>query len=167
MVLELIGAIRNTILRGLQDKMTREGRATLTQQLNASSLEDLFQLILKSKDQYMKAKAVQSEEKYQQVKEKVVEYINLHYQDNGASIHELSSSIGMSEAAMYQFFRDHMSCTFADMLERRRIQEACKLLARGEYQVKEIALMTGYSSDTSFRRAFKRVMGVAPGEYIQ
>ena len=38
---------------------------------------------------------------------------------------------------------------------------------RKEYQIKEIAAMAGYSSDTSFRRAFKRVMGVSPGEYSQ
>ena len=56
---------------------------------------------------------------------------------------------------------------FADMLEHKRIQEACKLLVRKEYQIKEIAAMAGYSSDTSFRRAFKRVMGVSPGEYSQ
>ena len=73
----------------------------------------------------------------------------------------------MSETAIYQFFRDHMACTFADMLEHKRIQEACKLLVRKEYQIKEIAAMAGYSSDTSFRRAFKRVMGVSPGEYSQ
>ena len=166
-VLELVSAVRNTILRGMQGAMSREERANLAQQLNASTLEDLFQLILSSKEQYAERKAAQSEEKDRKLKDRIEEYMDLHYQDSDASIHDLSSSIGMSETAIYQFFRDHMACTFADMLEHKRIQEACKLLVRKEYQIKEIAAMAGYSSDTSFRRAFKRVMGVSPGEYSQ
>ena len=41
------------------------------------------------------------------------------------------------------------------------------MLQRGGLTVKAIAEQTGYASDTSFRRAFKRVMGVSPSDYLR
>jgi AraC family transcriptional regulator len=50
-------------------------------------------------------------------------------------------------------------------VSRRRLDRAVSMLAAGELSLSEIAFRSGFSSQTSFTRAFRRTMGVAPGEY--
>ncbi|MFQ9396367.1 MAG: helix-turn-helix domain-containing protein [Lachnospiraceae bacterium] len=51
--------------------------------------------------------------------------------------------------------------SFSSYLEQRRMARACELLKDG-VAVKETAEKVGYCSDYSFRRAFKRVLGIPP-----
>lgn len=54
--------------------------------------------------------------------------------------------------------------SFSSYLEQRRMARACELLKDG-VAVKETAEKVGYCSDYSFRRAFKRVVGIPPSDF--
>jgi len=72
----------------------------------------------------------------------------------------------VSEAYLYQFFKEAAGTTFSNYIEDIRIKHACELLQQeSDMDIKEIATRVGYSSDASFRRAFKRSMGTVPSEY--
>ena len=71
----------------------------------------------------------------------------------------------ISESFAYQIFREIIGTSFAHLLEQIRIEKACQLLSEKNILVKDIALAVGYTNDNSFRRAFKRVMGVTPKEF--
>jgi AraC-like DNA-binding protein len=43
--------------------------------------------------------------------------------------------------------------------------EAVQLLQRGDTKLFEIAKSVGYESDAAFSKAFKRVLGITPGEH--
>jgi AraC-like DNA-binding protein len=43
------------------------------------------------------------------------------------------------------------------------MHKATTLLEQGDRKLVEVAKSVGYDSDASFSRAFKRVLGVAPG----
>jgi AraC family transcriptional regulator len=52
-------------------------------------------------------------------------------------------------------------------LSRMRLESAMEALATSKLSLSEIALKTGFSSQASFNRAFKRATGMTPGEYRQ
>ena len=65
---------------------------------------------------------------------------------------------------MYRDFKKMFGVSFSSYLEMLRLRQAQKLLQEGR-PVQDVAAAVGYSSDYSFRRAFKRVVGVSPSNY--
>ena len=55
--------------------------------------------------------------------------------------------------------------SLTEYVNHRRVELAKTLLLKGELSVEEIAYRVGYSSKTSFYRAFMRVTGATPAEY--
>ena len=75
----------------------------------------------------------------------------------------LAREAGMSARTLERFFAD-IDLTFAQWRQRRRILHALRLLA-GDAPVTQVALAVGYQSPSAFIAAFKRELGVTPGEY--
>jgi AraC family transcriptional regulator len=50
-------------------------------------------------------------------------------------------------------------------VSRRRLEAAMALLAAGRLPLAEIAFRSGFSSQASFTRAFRRATQMTPGEY--
>jgi AraC-like DNA-binding protein len=92
-------------------------------------------------------------------------YISANLSDRNFSMEMAADHFGMSPAPFYHFYRDNAKESFADHLERARISEACRILADGNLQIKELISMVGFANDSTFRRAFRRVMGMLPHEY--
>jgi AraC-like DNA-binding protein len=47
------------------------------------------------------------------------------------------------------------------------MQKAIELLERRDRKLPEISRLVGYESDAAFSKAFKRVVGRNPGEYLK
>jgi AraC-like DNA-binding protein len=54
---------------------------------------------------------------------------------------------------------------FRDLAQQVRFERACELLAAPAATVAQVAADLGFSDAANFSRAFRRVVGVAPGEY--
>lgn len=91
--------------------------------------------------------------------------ISQTYQDSNFDLSTLAEQLQMSENTLYKNFKEWFGMTFSDYLETFRIEVACKLLSQKQTSIKEITTLVGYNSDYSFRRAFKRCMGVPPSKY--
>lgn len=94
-------------------------------------------------------------------------FIKEHYGEADLMIYPLCEELGCSESSLNRFIHEQLGLSFSDLLEKTRMEAACALLQRGGLTVKAIAEQTGYASDASFRRAFKRVMGVSPSDYLR
>lgn len=92
------------------------------------------------------------------------EYLMEHYQNPCLNVAMMAADFGVSESKMYKDCRRIFGCTMAEQLERLRMEKACGLLKQG-LSVKEVSWACGYCSDSSFRRAFKRVVGVSPTDW--
>jgi AraC-like DNA-binding protein len=55
---------------------------------------------------------------------------------------------------------------FRDLSDKVRFERACELLRTPGVTVKQVALKLGFSDTGNFRRAFRRVVGVTPTEYL-
>lgn len=97
--------------------------------------------------------------------ESIVKYIKENYTRSELNVSIISSNFNISEAYLSNFFKEHAGVTLASYLENLRIEEACKLLSETDFSVTTVSAKVGYNSDKSFRRAFKRVMGVNPTTY--
>ncbi len=54
---------------------------------------------------------------------------------------------------------------FLSYVNQKRIEHACTLLTTTDLPVLQIANSCGYENDITFRRIFKKYIGVTPGEY--
>jgi len=56
-------------------------------------------------------------------------------------------------------------CTYSELVERVRHEEACGLLQEHGRSIAEIAVRLGYSDPSHFSRAFRRWEGTSPRAY--
>lgn len=77
----------------------------------------------------------------------------------------LAAAAGMSRSAFASHFKELVGDAPLVYLTRWRMHQASRLLRDGKRKLFEIANLVGYDSDGAFNKAFKRVVGVTPGEY--
>lgn len=96
---------------------------------------------------------------------RMLEYINENFSRNDLSRDTLTDAFGLTDITyISKMFKRFMNENFSSYLERIRIEKACVMLDN-QRPVKEVAEAVGYLSDISFRRAFKKRMGMSPSEY--
>ena len=96
---------------------------------------------------------------------KIMAYINEHYGDSYlTSVTSAAEAFSMSSSYLstYSDFKKHLDVTFSKYLEGLRIEKACELIRNSDLNIEAIAAEVGYTSSLSFRRAFKKVMGMPP-----
>lgn len=79
------------------------------------------------------------------------------------SVSELAKLAGASRATFVRSFTRSLGITPSAWLAAERLELARKLLVETEHGLAELASRTGYASEFSLSRAFKRRFGVAPG----
>lgn len=92
-------------------------------------------------------------------------YLQENYTDPNISMASLSELFDMSESTMSRFFKAHMGVTFSTYLENMRLTEAETLLTSTDLSVKDISTMIGYTTPTTFYKAFRRKWGVSPSTH--
>ncbi|MDF2715056.1 MAG: AraC family transcriptional regulator, partial [Paenibacillus sp.] len=97
--------------------------------------------------------------------DRILAYIQDHFQNPNISLYAIASHFNLSESYLSQFFKEQTGETFSSYLENLRISLACRLMEQGSLSIDNIAVQAGYNSTHSFRRAFKRTMGVSPSSY--
>ncbi|MFU8896925.1 MAG: AraC family transcriptional regulator [Gammaproteobacteria bacterium] len=88
------------------------------------------------------------------------------HQEPGAAwtLAGLAECAGMARTAFAQRFAAIMGDTPMNYLATWRMQQADRLLRDRRLSVAQVAEQLGYSTEAAFRRAFKRIRGVGPGE---
>jgi AraC-like DNA-binding protein len=81
------------------------------------------------------------------------------------TVAELASAAGMSRSAFALRFKEQVGESPLEYLTRWRMHQASRLLRNGESKLLEVAKLVGYDSDGAFNKAFRRGVGVTPGEF--
>ena len=81
------------------------------------------------------------------------------------TVASLAAEAGMSRSAFAQRFKELMGESPVEYLTRWRMYRGSDLLRESHRKLADVAQAVGYESDGAFHKAFKRVLGVAPGEY--
>ncbi len=97
----------------------------------------------------------------------VIQYVNEHYDDASLSLISLAEEFDFKGVSyISRGFKYFINENFSSYLERIRIDKASEMLLNG-MKIKEVYEKVGYVSDVSFRRAFKKRMGLSPTEYVR
>ncbi|MCB1144340.1 MAG: helix-turn-helix transcriptional regulator [Leptospiraceae bacterium] len=94
-----------------------------------------------------------------------------YYKQESLTIKSLSDRLDSKEYILRKFISMELGFqSFNDMLNRFRIDEACRILKRSATDSEKmisIAMDLGYSSSSAFDRAFKNYMGITPRDYLK
>ncbi|MBQ8858809.1 MAG: AraC family transcriptional regulator [Clostridia bacterium] len=93
-------------------------------------------------------------------------YIHKRYNEN-FTLEELSLACNVSPSYLRACFSRELGKSVMQYREELRVRRAKAMLRSGEFRIKEIAAMLGYCDVYHFSRAFKREVGVPPGQYAQ
>jgi two-component system response regulator YesN len=97
---------------------------------------------------------------------KALQFIAAHYGEP-ISLEDTAAYTELSPAYLSRLFSAETGSTFSSQLARYRINRACKELAEGKLSIKQIASVCGYPDANYFSRAFKKVLGISPTEWME
>lgn len=81
------------------------------------------------------------------------------------SVEALAERAALSRRCLERRFKRETRLTPAEFVERTRIDEARRLLARTDNTLERVAAAAGFNSLSTMRRAFIRALGITPSEY--
>lgn len=81
------------------------------------------------------------------------------------TLDEISKELYISPQYFSRLYKQEMGINFIEQLTLIRMQNAKKLMEQGNYSIKEICYLSGYSDPNYFSRLFKKFEGVSPSAY--
>jgi AraC-like DNA-binding protein len=81
------------------------------------------------------------------------------------TVSDVAAEVGLSPSRFEHILKDATGRTFRQHNRSGRITRAKTLLQNWHLSLKEIAYLTGYSSPSSFSRAFRRSVYRSPSQY--
>lgn len=164
MTKHLMEMLRCTVIRSLEKVSKDEKVAEILQSIQETKMpEEVFDKIREAKRYFLQHIKLTEDDKAMEMKKYLSKRIEDEYKDPNFSLVYLADELKLSENKLYKDFKNYFGITFSEYLEQVRIRQACEMLKEGT-PVKEVAILAGYGSDYSFRRAFKRVMGIPPSD---
>ena len=91
-------------------------------------------------------------------------YISENYTKQ-LSINDICRELGYSKSTVLSSFKREFGETINAHLNELRLCHAKKLLEEGKYTINEIALATGFSTQSYFSKVFSAKYGVSPSDY--
>ena len=93
-----------------------------------------------------------------------LDYISDHYMED-IHVEDLAKSCHISETHFRRVFTSYMKVSPLEYINTVRIHTACELLQKTDDPVADIAHKCGFTTNSTFNRNFKQMMGVTPNEW--
>jgi len=81
------------------------------------------------------------------------------------SLNDVALQVGVSRSHFAHLFKDYTNMTFVDFLTVERVKLAENYFMNPQLRITDIAFESGFSSISSFNRAFKKIKGCSPTEF--
>lgn len=94
------------------------------------------------------------------------DFIKENYQTN-ITLVDVASQVYLNPNYFSELFKKNTGKNFVEYLVEVRVSKARELLKMPGIKIYEVANQVGYKEHVSFNRAFKRVVGMSPKEYIE
>lgn len=94
----------------------------------------------------------------------VLKYIDKNYMED-ISLDKLASIAGYSKYHFSRIFKQYCEMSYITYINKIRTNAAQQLLLDPNLSITEVAMSVGFSSITSFNRAFKEIKHCTPSEY--
>lgn len=170
---QFIGEVKGTLLKLLDQKALMESPMfeKIKNRIISIQATEAIELISREINEIISAMCglITSKKNDAHIKtvKQINEYIAEKYSDPDLNLYRIAEIVERPEKYISQLFKEVTGTNLSDHLEKVRMDHAAILLKRNLHNVDEIASHVGYNSSHSFRRAFKRVMGVSPSSFRQ
>lgn len=94
----------------------------------------------------------------------ICDYIQNNYSEK-ITLNSIADQAGFSKYYISRLFKQYTGVTIIDYLIKIRLDKAKELLVKGEYNIKQISYMVGYSDPNYFTWSFKKYLGISPVKY--
>lgn len=115
-------------------------------------------------EEYFRSVEAESERKHIHVIAAILLYMHEHASES-ISLETIGKALGYSPKYVSKCFGYIKGLNFYRLLNSFRSENAKKLLKRTDLRIIDIAIECGYSSERSFQRAFRQIVGKTPSEY--
>lgn len=95
----------------------------------------------------------------------IQEFVDSSYTSSELSIGLMAEKFHVSIAYMSYLFKKYFNENFSEYLWNLRVELAKKLLRETSQTIEEICVAVGYENVSSFRRKFKKELGITPSQY--
>ncbi len=102
----------------------------------------------------------------EEMMKKVMEVINENLDNSDFNVEALADIIGMSRAQLHRRVKEATGITIGEFIRNLRLQQAARMLEKGDNTIQQVAWAVGFSNPTHFSAAFKRYFGIAPVDYM-
>jgi len=154
----------NEEIAGLMDKVIKicSGRSSTKDIFADLTLKELLVRIMQS--QNLRSLARDSDNSNHNSLSFIVNYIKTNLSEK-INIDVLSDKACMSKATFYRLFKRELGISPNDFILSEKIARAKQLLSNPFVKVAAVSYELGFSDANYFIRAFKKVVGITPGNY--
>ena len=99
--------------------------------------------------------------------ERIMKVVNANLNNPEFSVEMLAQEVGLRRTHLHRKMKEMTGLTTSDFIRNLRLRQAADLLKSGQSTVTQIAYAVGFSNQTHFSSAFKKVYGMTPKEYME
>ena len=96
--------------------------------------------------------------------QRVFTFVTDNYKKN-ISVKHAAELISLSTSGFSRYFKKLNGKSFIEYVTEVRIDNACKMLINGEFQITEVCYESGFNNFSNFSRHFKNITGFSPLKY--
>jgi len=113
-----------------------------------------------------------SNQKIKEIEEKLDQALNKEkkFLQHGYSIHSLGADTDIPVYLLTLYINHHLKTNYSDLINQKRIEEACKLIESGKFghlSLIGLAELSGFNNRNSFTLAFQKFKNVSPSFFIK
>lgn len=154
-----------------KDQMNLNEQMELMKPENFSSFEAYLQMLHIRIANYMERSLLRENPLYSAKNQVIRDYVDSHLTDANLSLNETARVMCYTSTYFGKYFKEQFGCAFQQYVAVRRIERAKEYLNRDpdgkKRSISDIALECGFTNDVTFRRTFKRYVGVTPSQYVK
>lgn len=96
--------------------------------------------------------------------DRIDEIIERSYRDVNLGLYSISEELNVSNTYISTIYKEHYGIGIVNQINKKRIEWAKNQLLTTDKSVKEVALQSGFASDITFIRVFKKIEELTPGK---
>lgn len=105
------------------------------------------------------------QEQQKKMLEDILAYLEIHFRDANLSQIQVADMFRISNYTLSRLFKNQVGVGFAEYLTAKRLEYAKEQLLTTSYSVRDVSIMSGFTSENYFSRVFKLYEGVSPSAF--
>jgi len=102
----------------------------------------------------------------EELMQRIMKVVNERLDDSDFNVEALSDAVGVSRSQLHRRIKDITGISVGEFIRNLRLQQAARLLEKGDMSIAQVTYATGFSNPTHFSHAFKKHFGVPPTEFM-